>query len=40
MKEYPIAEIDEDGDRIGDTPYIIPGSGQNQDNYPFMLPYV
>jgi len=27
--------VDEDGDGIGDTPYIIPG-GSNQDRYPFI----
>jgi len=30
--------IDEDGDRIGDTPYNISG-GENQDQYPLMFPY-
>ncbi len=29
---------DSDGDGIGDTPYIIDGS--NQDNYPLMAPYM
>jgi parallel beta-helix repeat protein len=29
---------DEDGDGIGDTPYMIPG-GENQDYYPLMKPY-
>jgi len=32
--------IDANGDGIGDTPYIIPGSGNNQDNYPLMIPYI
>jgi parallel beta-helix repeat protein len=31
--------IDADGDGIGDTPYIIPGDGGNQDNYPLMNPW-
>jgi parallel beta-helix repeat protein len=30
---------DNDGDGIGDTPYMIPG-GNNQDNYPPMEPYL
>jgi len=29
---------DEDGDGIGDTPYIIPG-GDNKDRYPLMIPF-
>ena len=31
--------IDEDGDGIGDTPYDIPGPGNNQDIYPLMEPW-
>jgi parallel beta-helix repeat protein len=31
--------IDEDGDGIGDTPYDIPGQGNNQDIYPLMKPW-
>ena len=31
---------DNDGDGIGDTPYDIPGEGNNKDNYPLMNPYV
>ncbi len=30
--------LDNDGDGIGDTPYLVPGGG-NKDNYPFMEPY-
>ena len=30
---------DLDGDGIGDTPYVIPGSEENQDHYPLMQPY-
>ncbi len=30
--------LDENGDGIGDTPYIIPG-GSTQDNYPLVEPY-
>ncbi|UCD14688.1 MAG: right-handed parallel beta-helix repeat-containing protein [Thermoplasmatales archaeon] len=30
--------VDDDGDGIGDTPYVIPG-GDNEDNYPLMKPY-
>jgi len=30
--------VDNDGDGIGDTPYIIPGR-DNQDKYPLMTPY-
>jgi parallel beta-helix repeat protein len=31
--------VDLDGDLIGDTPYDIPGEGENQDNYPLMVTY-
>jgi len=31
---------DNDGDGIGDTPYDIPGDGENSDNYPLMEPFV
>ncbi len=31
--------VDANGDGIGDTPYIIPGQGNNQDNYPLMQPW-
>lgn len=31
---------DDNGDGIGDTPYDIPGDGNNKDNYPLMEPYV
>jgi parallel beta-helix repeat protein len=30
---------DNDGDGIGDTPYDIPGEGNNQDSYPLMQPF-
>ena len=30
---------DDNGDGIGDTPYEIPGDGNNKDNYPLMEPY-
>jgi len=29
--------VDEDGDNIGDTPYLIDG-GSNKDNYPLIYP--
>jgi parallel beta-helix repeat protein len=32
--------VDDDGDGIGDTPYVVPGEGENQDDYPFMAPLV
>jgi parallel beta-helix repeat protein len=31
---------DENHDGIGDTPYLIPGHGSNQDYYPLMYPWV
>ena len=31
---------DSDGDGIGDTPYNIPGDGNNEDQYPLMEPYI
>ena len=30
---------DSDGDGIGDTPYYIPGAGNNKDEYPVMKPF-
>jgi len=30
---------DDNGDGIGDTPYEIPGDGNNKDNYPLIEPY-
>jgi len=31
---------DNDGDGIGDTSYIVPGDGNNEDRYPLMNPFV
>jgi PKD repeat protein len=31
--------VDTDGDGIGETPYDVPGGGNNQDLYPLMTPY-
>jgi parallel beta-helix repeat protein len=31
---------DNDGDGIGDTPYLVPGDGNNEDRYPLMNPFV
>jgi parallel beta-helix repeat protein len=31
---------DENHDSIGDTPYVIPGLGSNQDHYPLMYPWI
>lgn len=32
--------LDDDGDGIGDTSYVIPGDGNNEDRYPLMTPFV
>jgi parallel beta-helix repeat protein len=31
---------DNDGDGIGDTSYVVPGDGNNEDRYPLMNPFV